>query len=234
LKIGLNTVLTVIIPVFNEEKTILPLLEKIKIVRLPGIRKDIIVVDDGSTDQTPVLLRKVKMPRLRLLHHEQNRGKGAAIRTALPHAKGVFILIQDADLEYDPVDYPKLLGPLLRHEADVVFGSRFKGEHRNFSLWNYWGNKFLTFMGNLLYHAALTDMETGYKVFQGHILKDLNWRADRFNFDPEVTAKLLKSGRKVLEVPVSYNGRSYQNGKKLTWMDGFKALYSLVYFRFSN
>jgi glycosyltransferase involved in cell wall biosynthesis len=234
LKARINTTLSIIIPVFNEEKTIQPLLEKIKSVRLPGIRKEIILVDDGSTDQTPHLLRKLRMSHLRIFHHEQNRGKGAAIRTAIPHAKGDFILIQDADLEYDPADYPNLLKPLLRDEADAVYGSRFMGEHRNFFLWNYCGNKILTFLANLLYHSDLTDVETGYKVFKGHIFRGLNWRANRFTFDPEFTAKLLKSGRKILEVPVSYNGRSYQNGKKLTWLDGFRAMYSLVHFRFSN
>jgi glycosyltransferase involved in cell wall biosynthesis len=233
LKIGINTSLSIIIPVFNEEKTILHLLEKIRSVKLPGIRKEIILVDDGSTDQTPDLLRKVTMPRFRLLCHKLNRGKGAAIRTAMPHAKGDFVLIQDGDLEYDPADYKILLGPLLRNEADIVYGSRFKGEHQNFSLFNFWGNKFLTFMANLLFDAALTDMETGYKVFRRKIFRELNWRANRFNFDPEVTVNLLKSGRKILEVPISYQGRNHKNGKKLTWSDGFLALYSLVYHRFS-
>jgi glycosyltransferase involved in cell wall biosynthesis len=226
--------LSIIIPVFNEEQTILPILKKIQSVKLPGLEKEIIIVNDGSTDKTAGLLKKTRIPRTRILHHEKNRGKGAAIRTAIPHATGDFVIIQDADLEYDPADYLKLLEPLLRNQGDVVYGSRFLGAYRAFSFWNYAGNKFLTLFANLLFNASLTDIETGYKVFRGSVFRDLNLKADRFDFDPEVTAKVLKRGLKIHEVPISYNARDFKHGKKITWRDGLIALFCLVRCRFIN
>jgi glycosyltransferase involved in cell wall biosynthesis len=223
--------LSVIIPVFNEQKTILSILKKVQAARLPGIRKKIIIVNDGSSDKTMELLKKVKSRNLRVLHHEKNRGKGAAIRTAFPFADGDFVVIQDADLEYDPMDYPKLLEPLLNGTADVVYGSRFSGSRPAFTFWNYLANKCLTHCLNLLYNSILTDMETGYKVFRGLVFRDLNLRSNRFDFDPEITAKILKQGLKPFEVPISYRSRSFKDGKKITWWDGCSALFCLIRYR---
>ncbi len=224
--------LSIIIPAFNEDKTILSLLKKVKSVKLPGIRKEIIIVNDGSTDKTIRLLGKIKMPHCKIFHHTKNKGKGAAIRTAVAHAIGDFFIIQDADLEYDPADYLKLLEPLLKSEADVVYGSRFLGVNQAFTMWNYLGNKSLTFFANHLYNTVLTDMETGYKVFRASVFRSLNLRSNRFNFDPEVTAKVLKKKFKLFEVPISYHGRDYENGKKINWWDGCMALFCLIRYRF--
>lgn len=226
--------LSIIIPAFNEEKTILPLLQKIQSVELLGIRKEILIVNDGSTDKTRTLLEKVKIKSCRILHHDKNKGKGAAIRTAIPNTTGNFLIIQDADLEYNPADYKKLLEPLLQDEADVVYGSRFLGVHSAFTLWNYTGNKFLNLLANLLYNAALTDMETGYKVFRGSVIRGMTLRANGFDFDPEVTAKVLKRKLRLFEVPISYHGRDFKDGKKITWWDGCMALFCLVRYRFMD
>ncbi len=224
--------LSIIVPVFNEEKTVLPLLEKVKKVRLMGLRKQIIVVNDGSSDGTAKLLAKVKGKDIQVFHHEVNRGKGAAIRTAIPHTTGDYVVIQDADLEYDPSDYEKLLAPLLNGSADVVYGSRFLGAHRAFLFLHYLGNKFLNLLTNILYNTILTDMETCYKVFKGDILRGLKLRSNRFEFEPEVTAKILKKGYKLYELPISYHGRGFEEGKKITWRDGITALVTLIRYRF--
>ena len=224
--------LSIIVPVFNEEKTVLPLLEKVKKVRLMGLRKQIIVVNDGSSDGTAKLLGKLKDKDIQIFHHEVNRGKGAAIRTAIPHTTGDYVVIQDADLEYDPSDYEKLLAPLLNGSADVVYGSRFLGAHRAFLFLHYLGNKFLNLLTNILYNTILTDMETCYKVFKGDILRGLKLRSNRFEFEPEVTAKILKKGYKLYELPISYHGRGFEEGKKITWRDGITALVTLIRYRF--
>jgi glycosyltransferase involved in cell wall biosynthesis len=224
--------LSIIVPVYNEQKTILPLLKKVRSVKLMGLQRQIIVVNDGSTDKTGKSLEKVRYPETLVLTHEKNRGKGAAIRTAIPHTTGDFVVIQDADLEYDPADYEKLLVPLLEDNFDVVYGSRFMGPHRAFLFWHYVGNKFLSFVTTVLYQTVLTDMETCYKVFKGDILRGLKLRSNRFDFEPEVTAKILRRGYKIYEIPISYRGRGFGEGKKITWRDGFAALYCLVRYRF--
>jgi glycosyltransferase involved in cell wall biosynthesis len=224
--------LSVIIPVFNEKNTVIKIIEKVRAVKLNGIRKEILLVDDASTDGTTELLNKINFPNLKKFHHEKNRGKGAAIRTAIPHTKGDFILIQDADLEYDPDDYSKILNPLVSGDADVVFGSRFLGPRRVFLFWHFVGNRLLTLITNVLYNTNLTDMETCYKVFQGDILRSIRLRSNRFNFEPEISAKILKKKYRIYEVPITYKGRNFEEGKKITWRDGIVALMVLFYYKF--
>ncbi len=226
--------LSIIIPVYNEEKTLLQLLKKVQAVKLLGLKKQIIIVNDGSTDKTSRLLKNLKVPGGMILQHDHNRGKGAAIRTAIPHTTGDIVIIQDADLEYDPADYKTVLAPILDGSADVVYGSRFKGVHRAFLFWHYVGNKFLTFLTNILYDTVLTDMETCYKAFRGEIIRSLLLRSNRFDFEPEVTAKVLKRGCKLFEVPISFHGRGFEEGKKITWRDGVVALYCLIRYRFMD
>jgi len=221
--------LSVIIPVYNEAATLGKMIER---VRAASLSKEIIVVDDGSTDGSRELLKEMgqgSLNGLRLLFHEKNLGKGAAIRTALLCVHGEITLIQDADLEYDPAEYPKLIEPILSGDADVVYGSRFLGgPHRVIYFWHRVGNGFLTLLSNLLTNLNLTDMETGYKVFRTDVLKRLPIRSDRFGFEPEVTVKAAKMGCRIYEVPISYRGRSYAEGKKITWMDGLRAVFILL------
>jgi glycosyltransferase involved in cell wall biosynthesis len=219
--------LSIIVPVFNENKTLLALLKKVQAVKLGGLQKQIIVVDDGSADGTREILKKMRKPGIEVYYHEKNKGKGAAIRTAIPHTKGAYVVVQDADLEYDPADYEKLLGPLLEGKADVVYGSRFMGTHQAFVFTHYLGNMFLSAVTTVLYGTVLTDMETCYKVFKGDILRGLTLRSNRFEFEPEVTAKLLKKNYKIYEMPISYHGRGFSEGKKITWRDGLTALWCL-------
>lgn len=222
---------SVLIPVFNEKNTIGELLRRVKAVEL---EKEIIVVDDGSTDSTEEFLRSLKDPRVRVIFHEKNMGKGAALRTAIKEASGEIIIFQDADLEYDPQDYKFLIEPILKGEADVVYGSRLIGgrPQRMHMFWHKIGNTFLTFLVNLLYNTTLTDMETGYKVFRSRIIKDLNLRSNDFTIEPEITAKILKIKSRVYEVPISYYGRNYEEGKKITWRDGFSAIFTILRYRF--
>ena len=226
--------LSIIIPVYNEEATLREVLRRVRAVNLNGIEKEILVVDDGSTDTSPHILREeAQHGDIRAFYHPVNRGKGAAIRTALDHATGNIVLIQDADLEYDPREYPVLIQPILEGRADVVYGSRFLGGPRKAMLfWHMVGNKLLTFVTNLLYDTILSDMETCYKVFRAEVIKPLKLRSRRFEFEPEVTAKVLKRGIRIYEVPISYTGREYHEGKKITWKDGFIALWTLIKYRF--
>jgi glycosyltransferase involved in cell wall biosynthesis len=226
--------LSIIVPVYNEEKTLLPLLKKVQNVKLLGLKKQIIVVNDGSTDKTAEVMKKIKIPGIQIYQHDKNRGKGAAIRTAIPHTTGDFVIIQDADLEYDPADYVIILKPLLDGKADVVYGSRFKGVGRAFLFWHYVGNKLLTFITNILYDTILTDMETCYKAFKGDLIRSIHLRSNRFDFEPEVTAKVLKRGVKLFEVPINYDGRNFEEGKKITWRDGVVALVCLIRYRFMD
>lgn len=226
--------LSIIVPVYNEEKTLLPLLKKVQSVKLFGMKKQIILVNDGSSDGTSHILQKLKIPGGLILRHEKNQGKGAAIRTAIPHTKGDIVIIQDADLEYDPNDYKAVLAPILNGSADVVYGSRFMGVHRAFMMLHYLGNKLLTHITNLLYGTILTDMETCYKAFKGDILRSLKLRSNRFDFEPEVTAKVLKRDCKLFEVPISYHGRGFEEGKKITWRDGLVAVWCLIRYRFMD
>lgn len=237
--------LSIIIPVFNEEKTIEEIIKRVEAVSLP-IKKEIIVVDDGSFDNTKKVLKKLKKeftPHLffakkeegfnfTLIEHQKNQGKGAAIKTGLSQVTGDFVLIQDADLEYNPKEYSILLAPLLKGEAEVVYGSRISGGNRRGSWSFFWGGKILTFLANLLYGLNITDEATCYKVFKSEILKDLDLKGKRFEFCPEVTAKVAKKGIEIYEVPISYNPRKRKEGKKIKWKDGIKAILILIKFKF--
>jgi glycosyltransferase involved in cell wall biosynthesis len=225
--------LSILIPVFNECKTVEPIVEQVRSV---DIDKEIIIVDDGSTDGTREILREKieSIEGVKVLYHDRNQGKGAAIRTAQAHITGDISIIQDADLEYDPRDYRTLITPIIEGKADVVYGSRFLGQHRAFLFWHYLGNRFLTFITNLLYNTMLTDMETCYKAFRSEIFKSVTIRSNRFDFEPEITAKVFKTGCKVFEVPISYAGRDYYEGKKITWKDAFGAIWTLVKYRFTD
>jgi glycosyltransferase involved in cell wall biosynthesis len=224
--------LSVVIPVFNEVATLEPILMQVEAVNLAD---EIILVDDGSTDGTrelfPALERRY--PHLRIILHETNQGKGAAVRTGIQSANGELILIQDADLEYDPRDYQLLLDPIERGKADVVYGSRFLGAPRRVAMfWHMVANKLLTLMTNLLYNSILTDMETGYKLFRREIIQDIPLRSRRFDFEPEVTAKLLKRKIRIFEVPITFNPREYSEGKKIGIRDAFEAVWTLIRYRF--
>jgi len=219
--------LSVVIPVYNEVKTIL---EVIRRVKETPFEKEIIVVDDGSKDGTADLLNE-NCEGINLIFHERNQGKGAAIRTALPQITGEVTIIQDADLEYHPSEYPRLLRPILDGMADVVYGSRFQGgTHRVLYFWHSVGNRMITTLSNMLTDLNLSDMETGYKVFRSEILKKIKIESNRFGFEPEITAKVAKMGCRIYEVPISYWGRDYSEGKKINWRDGLAAIYWIVKF----
>lgn len=226
--------LSVVIPVYNEAATIMELLDMVASVNV-GMDKELVLVDDCSKDGTREVLKKVAAdhPEWKVLFHEVNQGKGAALRTGFAAATGDFVLIQDADLEYDPREYPILLRPLLENRADVVFGSRFQGggPHRVCFFWHYLGNKFLTTLSNMMTNLNLTDMEVCYKVFRREIIQKLTLRENRFGFEVEITAKVARARCRIYEVPISYYGRSYEEGKKITWKDGFRALYCIVKYR---
>ncbi len=223
---------SVLIPVYNEVKTILEVVRRVE--SQPNVT-EIIIVDDCSRDGTTELLRETTFPdNVKVLFHEKNMGKGAGIRTAVRAATKEIIIIQDADLEYNPSDFPIVLRPILDGVADVVYGSRFLGVHRSFMLHHYLGNRFLSLVTNVLYNNMLSDMETGYKAFRAPILKAMKIRSNRFDFEPEITAKVLKRGYRIYEVPIYYAGRDYAEGKKITWRDGFAALWALLRFRFMD
>ena len=233
------TRLSVIIPAYNERATIQNLLQKVVAAPLPvGVALEIVVVDDGSKDGTRELLREIAAkgdPEILLIEQPENRGKGAAIRTGFAAATGDVMLIQDADLEYDPRDYPVLLQPILDDEADVVYGSRFLGgPHRVLFYWHSVGNKFLTMLSNMMTDLNLSDMETCYKVFRREVLDGLVLRSNRFGIEPELTAKVAKRGARVFEVPISYRGRTYAEGKKIGWKDGFSAIWSILRYNFTD
>ena len=223
--------LSIIIPVYNEKDSILTLIEQVKGT---PFEKEIIVVDDCSTDGTRELLQKIEDTGTVVLYHDKNQGKGAAVRTGLEHVTGDVIIFQDADLEYSPSDYPRLVEPIIEGKADVVYGSRYLKKNQWGYRRLYWGNRFLTIITNFLYKASLSDMEVGYKVFRASAIKAINIKSNSFDMEPEITAKMLKKGLQILEVPISYNGRSYDEGKKIHWKDGFRAIYTLVKFRFVN
>ena len=223
--------LTVIVPVYNERNTVVEILRRMRRVELP-VELEIVVINDGSNDGTEKVLGALEDSTVRVLHHSHNQGKGAAVRTGLQHARGDLLLIQDADLEYDPDDWPMLLAPVLKGKAKVVYGSRFTGERKNLLLWHWVGNRFLSLVTNVLYNTTLSDMETCYKLFDRRVLDGISIDSDRFEFEPEITAKVLRRGYHIYEVPISYSGRDFAEGKKITWKDGFGALVTLVRYRF--
>ena len=228
---GLSVKLSVVIPVYNEEKTIQEIVRRVQEVAL---EKEVIIVNDGSSDGTAQALNRIAddYDNLVVLDQIRNRGKGAALRKGFAQATGEIILIQDADLEYDPRDYGQLLEPILDGRADVVYGSRFLGgPHRVLFFWHYAGNKFLTLLSNMLNNLNLSDMEVGYKVFRRQILERIDLKSNRFGFEPEVTAKIARLRPRIYEVPISYSGRSYEEGKKITWKDGVVAFFCIVWFR---
>ncbi|MEM7391892.1 MAG: glycosyltransferase family 2 protein [Verrucomicrobiota bacterium] len=227
--------LSVVIPVYNEEKTVETVIKAVQAIDI-GMEKEILLIDDCSGDNTREVLEGLsrRMDNLVLLFHQHNQGKGAALRTGFEKASGDIVLIQDADLEYDPKEYPQLLGPILDGHADVVFGSRFLGggPHRVLYFWHYMGNRFLTLLSNMMTNLNLTDMEVCYKVFKREVLQTVKVKEARFGFEPEITAKVAKGKWKVYEVPISYYGRSYEEGKKITWKDGVRAIWCIVKYRF--
>jgi len=224
--------ISVVIPVYNEVSTIREIVVRVQAVDLD---KEIIIVDDGSTDGTREQLQKIALSQenIKVFYHDRNQGKGAALRTGFEGATGDIVIIQDADLEYDPREYPVLLEPILDGRADIVYGSRFLGgPHRVLFFWHYLGNKFLTLLSNALTNLNLTDMETCYKVFRREVLNDIQLKSNRFGFEPEFTAKIAKKGFRIYETSISYSGRTYAEGKKIGWKDGVKAIFAIIWFRF--
>jgi glycosyltransferase involved in cell wall biosynthesis len=222
---------SVVIPVYNEVGSIDEIFLRVKSVAL---EKEIVFIDDGSTDGTSERLREITKGQkdVKVYAHDRNLGKGMALQTGFRKVDGNIVIIQDADLEYDPKEYPKLLEPILDDRADVVYGSRFLGgPHRVLYFWHYIGNKFLTLMANVLVNVNLSDMETCYKVFRKEILNDIIFKSKRFDFEPEFTIKVAKKGYRIYEVPISYSGRSYSEGKKITWKDGIEAIYTMLRYR---
>jgi glycosyltransferase involved in cell wall biosynthesis len=225
--------LSVIMPVFNERTTVAEIVRRMRAVEIPLVLQ-VIVVDDGSSDGTEKVLGALEDSTVRVITHAANQGKGAAIRTGLAAATGDLVLIQDADLEYDPDDWPRLLDPVLKGKARVVYGSRFTGERKNMLPLHWFANRMLSFTTNLLYRSTLSDMETCYKLFDAKAIEGITIVSNRFDFEPEITAKVLRRGHRIYEVPISYAGREPDEGKKITWRDGFSALAALVRFRFSK
>jgi glycosyltransferase involved in cell wall biosynthesis len=226
--------ISILVPVYNEAGTVEELVRRVRAANTCGLQREIIIVNDASTDSTSEILQKLAgLDGVKTVSHEFNRGKGAAIRTALQHATGDVVLIQDADLEYDPTDYPTLLRPILDGRADVVYGSRFLGgPHRVLFFWHYLANKFLTTLSNIVCNLNLSDMETGYKLFKRKCVEGLNLKSERFGIEPELTAKFARRRYRFYEAPISYSGRDYTEGKKIGWKDGLAALWFIFRYRF--
>ena len=234
--------LSVLVPIYNEERTLEEVVRRVCDFQIP---KEIILVDDASKDQSRKILTRlqeenarVKDPlnQIKVFFQPVNQGKGAALKTALSHVTGDIVIVQDADLEYDPKDYPSLLAPIQAGQADVVYGTRFAGggAHRVHFFWHSMGNRMLTLLSNMLTNLNLSDMEVGYKVFRAEVLKGIELKSKRFGFEPEITVKLAKKGCRFYEVPISYHGRTYEEGKKITWKDGVAALYYMIRFRLAD
>ncbi|MCP5487540.1 MAG: glycosyltransferase family 2 protein [Verrucomicrobia bacterium] len=231
--------LSIIIPVYNEAATLETVVNRVREVSLPeGLERELVIIDDASTDGTVEVLEMLaeQYPDIAIEKHPENRGKGAALRTGLTQASGDILLIQDADLEYEPREYPVLLAPILEGKADVVYGSRFigGGAHRVLYFWHSVGNQFITLLSNMFTNINLTDVEVCYKVFRKSVIESIILKEDRFGFEIEVTAKVARGGWRIYEVPISYYGRPYSEGKKITWKDGFRALWCIVKYRFSD
>ena len=231
--------LSVLVPIYNEERTLEEVVHRVFDFQIP---KEIILVDDGSKDQSGQILTRLQeenarakdpLNQIKVFFQPVNQGKGAALKTALSHVTGDIVIVQDADLEYDPKDYPSLLAPIQAGQADVVYGTRFAGggAHRVHFFWHSMGNRILTLLSNMLTNLNLSDMEVGYKVFRAEVLKGIELKSMRFGFEPEITVKLAKKGCRFYEVPISYHGRTYEEGKKITWKDGVAALYCMIRFR---
>lgn len=227
--------LSVVMPVYNEKNTILKVIDKVLKVRM---LKELVIVDDCSTDGTRDILKNTKFdPRVKVFFHDKNMGKGAGLRTAFGKASGEVVVVQDADMEYDPAEFEDMIKPIAEGVADVVYGSRLSGgkPQRVHLFWHKMGNDFLTFVTNMLYNSTLSDMETCYKMFRREVLNDISIRSNDFSVEPELTAKILKNkGLRVYEMPISYYGRSYAEGKKISWVHGFGALWTLLKYRFIN
>lgn len=225
--------ITVLIPIFNEVNTLKTILQKVEEANFCGLEKEIILIDDFSTDGTREILKELA-DKYKIFYHDKNLGKGAALRTGFEHVTGDITVIQDADLEYEPVDYEPLVQLILDGKADVAYGSRLSGgkPSRSFMFTHLLGNKVLTLMTNILYNTTLTDMETCYKAFRTEFIKGIEIKSNRFDFEPEITAKVLKRGARLYELPISYYGREYDEGKKITWKDGIHAIFALIKFRF--
>jgi len=238
--------LSIVMPCYNEVQFLREIVRRVQAVDLGEVERELILVDDSSTDGTSAIVDELEGQSslnpeakpfdrpIRISRHPVNQGKGAALRTGFALAQGDLVIIQDADLEYDPDDYPRLLNPVLKGKAEVVYGSRFTGERRNMFFHHWVGNKFLTLVTNLLFNTTLSDMETCYKLFTRQSLEGIVIKSDRFNFEPEITSKILKKGIRIYEVPISYTGREFEEGKKITWRDGLVALWCLVKFRFTD
>lgn len=222
--------ISVVIPVYNELATI----ERV-ITRVLGCDTEVVLVDDCSTDGTREVLQKFRHPQVKVFFHEKNQGKGAALRTGFAHATRPYVFVQDADLEYDPMDFHRMIPPLLDGRADMVYGSRFLGgPHRVLLFWHYIGNRFLTLLSNMISNLNLTDMETGQKAFRREKLRQIRLRGNRFTFEPEITAKAARSHWRIYEVPISYSGRTYEEGKKIGWRDAVTAILAIIYYRFRD
>lgn len=227
--------ITILIPIFNEVNTLETILKKVEEAPFGGLEKEIILIDDFSTDGTKEILKNLES-KYPVFYHDQNMGKGAALRTGFEHMTGDIVVIQDADLEYEPADYEPLIKLIMDGRADVAYGSRLSGgkPSRSFMFTHLLGNKLLTLITNILYNTTLTDMETCYKAFKTEFIKGIQIKSNRFDFEPEITAKVLKRGARLYELPISYYGREYDEGKKITWKDGFHAILALIKYRFTD